>query len=308
MRFPQFSWKGVGFIALLVVVFIVGSMAAGGSNQDSYPYAPTSESYGSSSNASIAADDYDVAYEEGRSLTATPSSSDTSDSVATEARLIKTANLTLTVKDTEESLAELSAQVDDFGGYVQSSSTWVNSDDSVTGYLLVRVDVSNFEAFLEKVRSMATVVESESISGQDVTSQYIDLQARLTNLEAEEAQYLTILQEATTVEELLMVSDYLSTVRGEIELIQGQLKYLTDQTDYSTVTVYFYEEVSLAAPTSDWQPVVEMKEAVQTLIVLAQQGVTAVIWVVVLGIPALMVLGLGRMVWHRIARRGKSRK
>jgi predicted transcriptional regulator len=224
-------------------------------------------------------------------------------------RIIKTAFISIDVKSTKETMSALSTIVDQYGGFVQSSSTWAQGDSTTAGSVVLRVDADQFEETLENIRGLATVVNSESISGEDVSEEYIDLESRLTNLRAEEKQYLLILGEATTVEDLLMVSDYLSSVRGEIETIEGRLKYLDNQTDLSTITVSVYEEASVIIPTSDWRPIEVAEEAFNRLVVFAQGLVDLLIWVVTFGIPAWVAWAVVRGIWRWWHRRHRgSRK
>jgi hypothetical protein len=226
------------------------------------------------------------------------------DEMEDETLVIKTGDLSLKVKNAPDVLASLTTIASAYDGFVQDSSTWVQSDETMAGYVTLRVGVEYFEQALEDIKALSTVVQSESLSGQDVTAEYVDMQAELTNLQAEEAQYLEILERAYTVEDLLSVSDYLSRVRGEIEWIEGQLQYLENRTSYSTITVNVYEEASIIAPTSDWQPFVLVKESFNQLVVLVQSAIGLVIWVVIVWVPVLVGLTAfyvaGRWVWRKV--------
>lgn len=289
------------FVAFLIV-FGLGVSLSSPSSEVSSPYYNLSGS--SSDDYSTYSEEKAVEYDTREFLTATDSISTLETS---ETRIIKTASLNLDVKNTQEAISVMTTITRQYGGFVQSSSTWLQYDETTAGSVTLRVEVAHFEEALEAIKSLATVINSETLSGQDVTSEYVDLEARLTNLKAEEAQYLNILDQATTVEELLMVSDYLSTVRGEIESIQGQLKYLADQTDLSTITVSLYEEASLIVPTSDWQPVVVVKQAFNQLVVFLQGLVNGLIWVVIFGVPLWIVWRVVRGMW-RFWRRRKGNK
>ena len=202
--------------------------------------------------------------------------------------VIKTGSLTLDVKSAPDTMASLTAMADAYGGFVQDSNSWVQSDETIAGSVTLRVEVEHFEQALEDIKALATVVQSESISGQDVTADYVDMQAELTNLQAEEQQYLEILERAYTVEDLLSVSDYLSRVRGDIEWIQGQLNYLENRTSFSTISIYVYEEASILAPTSDWQPFVLIKQSFNQLVVIVQGLIGLGIWFVIVWVPILV--------------------
>ena len=288
-----------GALVIIVVFLLGGWVADGGLRSDGgLSYAPES----SVRSLSGTYDDYaDYDYE--GSLSASPSG-DSYEDLDTETRIIKTGSLTIDVKLAEESLASITEIATAYGGFIQSSYTWLQADETTAGSVTLRVDVDQFETAMESIKALATVVQSESVSGEDVTQEYVDLQARLTTYEAEEAQYLEILEYATSVEEMLQVIDYLTYVREDIEYIKGQLEYMENRTDYSTITVYVYEEASIIAPTSDWQPWVEVKTAFNSLVVLAQSLVNLGIWVVMFGVPVLVVI----WVVKRVRRRAKRKK
>lgn len=294
-------FRRVAGALLLVFVFGLGAFLNNQSNNYStsswsggsaYDYdMPSMESEGQSVK-SMMSDSYD---DESYAMPTTAGSDLFEEGV--ETKIIKTASLTLTVKSTTEAIASLNALATARGGFVQSSSTWLQADETTAGSVTLRVSVDQFEEAMTDVRNLATVVENESISGQDVTEEYVDLQSRLNALQAEEARYLSILEQAKTVEDLLMTSDYLSAVRVEIELIQGRMKYFDNQTDFSTISVSIYEEASLVIPTSDWQPVVTMKQAFNHLIVFLQGLIELFIWIVVFGIPTWIVYLIVRGAW-----------
>lgn len=292
-------------VVLLVVVFIAGAALSSSDYSTSSPY---DDSYYQGSGSAYTESEYSE-YEEVDSdskMITSPTGSATYDEslmsldteIESQRRIIKTASISIDVKSTEETMSALSTIVDQYGGFVQSSSTWAQGDSTTAGSAVLRVDADQFEETMENIRGLATVVNGESISGEDVSEEYIDLESRLTNLRAEEKQYLLILGEATTVEDLLMVSDYLSSVRGEIETIEGRLKYLDNQTDLSTITVSVYEEASVIIPTSDWRPIEVAEEAFNRLVVFAQGLVDLLIWVVIFGIPAWVAWSVVRGLWR----------
>lgn len=225
------------------------------------------------------------------------------DIASNDTLIIKTGSLTLNVKKTVDTMEAITAVAKAYGGFVQDSNTWLQSNETTAGSVTLRVDVENFEQAIYDIKALASVVTAESISGQDVTEQYVDMQSQLINLRAEEAQYLEILERAYTVEDLLNASDYLAGVRGDIEYIEGQLKYLENRTSFSTITIYVYEEASIVAPTSDWKPFVLVKESFNQLVVIMQGMVGLIIWLVIVWVPILVgayvVYRIGRWGWRK---------
>lgn len=218
-------------------------------------------------------------------------------------KIIKTGYLSLDVKNIVESMKSAMSVATKYEGFVESSSTWLDEyENSLYGDFTLRVASIHFDSAMNELRGLATIVRNETISGQDVTEQYIDLDARLLNLKAEEAQYLMILKKAVKVEDLLDVHNSLAEVRSEIESLEGQIQSLTNRTDYSTITVRMQEEASIKAPTRTWKPFVVVKEALQSLVVAGQGVVDAFIYIIIFGLPLVIVFGLVYLGWRRIRR------
>src|SRR5205814_9109803 len=100
------------------------------------------------------------------------------------------------------------------GGFIASSS-FGNNDDRQTASITIRVPSENYQRALNDLRKLGDV-KAEQSGANDVTEQYTDLQSRLRNLQATEAQYLTFLQRATGITDVLTVQDRLNSVRAEI--------------------------------------------------------------------------------------------
>lgn len=293
LRFFHNVWvKRVLVFLGILLVFILGVWFADRPRSYSYDYGMTGSSAPSVQSESFESNTKSFMAD------STAVGDDEELSSETPSKVIKTGALSITVKSTADTVSAMTGLATSYGGFVQSSNQWVQSDDTTAATVTIRVDSVSFEDAVTALKGLATVVRSETVSGQDVTEEYVDLQSRVKNLQAEEAQYLTILAKATTVEDLLKVSDYLSRVRGEIEEIQGRLKYLNNRTDYATITVSVYEEASVIIPTSDWQPFVVLKQAFNRLVETAQSGVNGLIWIVVFGVPCLIVVWCGRFAWR----------
>jgi len=150
--------------------------------------------------------------------------------------LIKNAEMELLVSDTDAALDSITLIASDYGGYIISSHSWYEDDFK---YATVRlgVPVEEFENILRRLRGLALRVINEIASGEDVTDQFVDLQSRLTNLQATRDRIREFLDKAETVEEALQVNEQLSEVEGQIEEIQGRMNYLKDRAAYSTIDV-----------------------------------------------------------------------
>jgi hypothetical protein len=161
------------------------------------------------------------------------------DEPAGEQKVIKTSYLSLEVDDVRAAAAAVEDIARKYNGYKADSSTRDIGERKI-GYVTVRVPGEHFEDALREIEAVGELKE-ENITVEDVTEEYVDLAARLKNLERQEERYLEILDMAETVEDVLKVENQLERIRGDIEQLQGRLTYLTNRIDFSTVQVRLSE-------------------------------------------------------------------
>jgi hypothetical protein len=220
-----------------------------------------------------------------------------------DARVIKTADLELGVDGVAEKTNQVAELANAKGGFVESSTVVEDKAGYKTGYITVRVPVEKFDEAVSAIKDLAVRVERESVNGRDVTEQYTDLEARLRSAQAQEEQYLTILEKADTVQDILAVQQYLQNVRYEIESLQGQINSLGNQTDYSTISVTLNEEVRLQVPAEKFDLGRDIKTALQSVVLLVQAGLTFVVYFVIVGGAMIIPLGLIVLIAVLIIRR-----
>jgi len=191
-----------------------------------------------------------------------------------ERKIIKTGYITLEVVDVVQAMDEVAEVADTLGGYVVSSHKSEGAK-RISGSVTIRVLADRFDEAFDRLRQLAVDVPYESTEARDVTEEYVDLQAQLHNLEATEAQFLALLEKAETVEEILQVQKALSNVRGQIERIEGQIKYLERTSDMALIEVRLRETEKLVEPWSGFDTI---KSAVRGLTALGRGLATAVIW------------------------------
>jgi hypothetical protein len=227
--------------------------------------------------------------------------------------VIRNANLTLVVEDPTASVDTISKLAEEMGGFVVSSNlyqTAYGSGDLTTtqGTLTIRVPAERLDEVLEAVKSTAIEVRSENISGEDITQQYVDLQSRLRNLEAAEAQLQEIMGSATRTEDVMMVFNQLVQVRGEIESVKGQMQYFEQSARLSAVTMELIPDAA-AQPLqiAGWRPEGTAKAAVEALVRALQFLADAGIWAVICIVPVGLLLGLpAYFIVRGIRRRRKA--
>ncbi|MDX2301777.1 MAG: DUF4349 domain-containing protein [Microscillaceae bacterium] len=155
-------------------------------------------------------------------------------------KIIKTANLRFEVKNLEKSMLNIQQAFRKYDAYIASANQQ-RSGAYMSTTLVMRVEVRSFEALMEDVLKESVDLVQKDIQAQDVTEAFVDIQARLKTKKKVEERYLEILQQAKTIEEILQVENQIRQIREEIEAQEGRLKYLSDQTRYSTITIEMYE-------------------------------------------------------------------
>ncbi|GAB4270561.1 MAG: hypothetical protein Kow0080_15150 [Candidatus Promineifilaceae bacterium] len=162
--------------------------------------------------------------------------------------IIKDGVMTLVVTDTDTAVDKAIQTADMMGGYIISQSVYNDEAGYRYATLKLAVPVDRFEEALRAFRGLGTVT-NEAVSGTDVTDEFVDLNSRLTNLEATRDRLRSFLEEAQTVEETLTVNEQLKQVEEEIAVIQGRINYLADRSAFSTITLTINPLVPTPTPS-----------------------------------------------------------
>jgi PKD repeat protein len=158
----------------------------------------------------------------------------------TDPMIVRTANMSLVVEDVAHSIDQIADLAKSHDGYVVSSGVWRNNE-TIYGNISIRVAVGSFDATIGALGGLASKVTSETTSSQDVTEDYVDLDAQLRNLQATETQLLALMVKAEKVEDILAVQQQLTQVRGQIEQIKGRMQYLERTSSSSLITIDLQE-------------------------------------------------------------------
>lgn len=209
-----------------------------------------------------------------------------------ERKLIQNGALSLIVDNVEDAITKLTDIADKLGGRIDSEGLY-NSGDAAKkrATVVMRIPAVNFAAGMGQVKGIARKVVSENISTEDITEKFIDMQARLKNLRAEEAQYLDIMQKAVKIDDVLKVSQRLYMVRQQIEQLQGQMNYLSRQVDMSVITVELSSDPDIEAANVVWHPSTTIKEAVNGLLEGFFGFLKVLIYFVIYLLPLLILYG-----------------
>jgi hypothetical protein len=224
-------------------------------------------------------------------------------------RIIKTASVTLLVRKGtfQQRLQKAVMVAGSHGGFVSTSRT--SEDRLRSGVMVIRVPASEFEAAMGELKALGTV-KAERESGEDVTAQFVDLQARLRNWEAQETVLLRLMRKSTSIEDSLKVQRTLQDVQLVIEEIRGQLRVLHDQTQFSTITLTIAESGKGAAqPKKEltffraWHQAIH---AIATVFAGVVIGLGYVIPLALIAVVGLLLWLISRRLRPRVAAGGTS--
>lgn len=228
--------------------------------------------------------------------------------------VIMNADLSIIVEDPIEKLDSIITMTGQMGGYVVESNVWQNTLSNGIKVphvnITIRVPAERLDESLDFIKTGVSEVASENVSGQDITSDYTNLESRLRNLEAAETQLQIIMDEAVKTEDVLQVYNNLVSVREQIEVIKGQMKYYEEASKLSRVTINITaDEEAQPLQIGGWQPVGVAKEAVEMLVNTLQVLGDIAIWFGLCVLPIGILVGIpAYFVIRYIIRRRKQKK
>ena len=184
-----------------------------------------------------------------------------SPSAFAEQKMIRTAAMGMVVQHPTETADNITALAEKLGGYLISAEG--SGQDATHATLTIRVPAARFEEARAEIRKLGLRVEAEKVDAEDVTQRYVDQDASLRNLRAEEAQYLAILKQASTVKDMLAVTERLSEVRGEIERQQAEFNALSRQVETVAMTISLHNEADAQVFGLNWRPLYQLRLALR---------------------------------------------
>lgn len=213
------------------------------------------------------------------------------DTVSIDQQIIREANLSIRVEDTNSAVEKIRGVAEWHKGSLFSVDIREDGQGVRSGFVVIKVPTGNFDAAIAGIKEGATVVVQESVSNQDVTAEFIDMEARLKNKKAEEEAFIKILDKAEKTTDIISVTRELSRVRGEIEVMEGQLRYMESKTQLATITVQLSEDQNVTF-VETWRPWQEVKDSASKFLGSLQKFVSFVIVMIVWFLPLLVLYGV----------------
>ncbi len=234
---------------------------------------------------------------------------------AMDRKIIRDAELTLEVGAPAEVQRKITSIAESLGGFVVTSESKQrqvgDAQQELEVNLVVRVPATQFMAALDQIHSAGNRVVAEKITGQDVTEEFIDLEARIRTQKALEAQFLEIMKDARKVPDALEVQRQIAEVRTEIEKLEGRKRFLENRASLSTITVNLQTPTAIAVNTSGFGR--KIREAIADSIEVAIAIVLFLIQFVIVMIPVFIMIILplwiiGRLVLRRMRKKPLARQ
>lgn len=227
--------------------------------------------------------------------------------------IIRSAEMKIVAADPAATLRAVSARVEGRGGFVADSKQWREAGRA-HATLTLRVPAGQIFATLAEIRAAALRTETENVSGQDVSQEYTDLSAELTNLEATERELrqllATVRQRTQRASDVLEVFNQLAKVRGEIDQTRGRLLNLGQLVDLATITLDIAPDAVAAPPVEDvWRPGGVARDALRTLVTTLKWVCDVLIWVCIYIAPlAALIAALVVLVRRAVRRAARLKK
>jgi len=232
--------------------------------------------------------------------------------------VIKNAELSIVVQDPADAMNSISEMAEKMGGFIVSSQLYKVTLEAglevPEANITVRVPADQLEEALNEIKALvddpALDILNENVSGQDVTSEYTDLQSRLTNLENTAAKLKEIMASARDTQDVLAVYNELTRVNEQIEVLKGQIKYYDEASALSAINVHLQSKESVKPLTiGGWQPAGVARDAIQTLINALKFLANALIWVSLFCLPIGILIAVpGYFIFKGARRYWRNRK
>lgn len=164
-----------------------------------------------------------------------------------ERKIILNAEVHVKVEDVEKAIGELRDLAAASGGYVAGSQVTGQKHTGRQGTISMRIPSGNYEPFVQRIQEFGEVQDFRD-GTQDVTAEFLDLEPRIAAKEKHLEQLMALYNRSGSIEELMRLTTEIDRVQGELDSMKGRLKYLTNQVDFSTITVRLFEESSPLPP------------------------------------------------------------
>jgi hypothetical protein len=225
-------------------------------------------------------------------------------------KILRRAQIEISAKsplDTMNRIRDIAQQVD---GVIDSASSQDANEPYARADIAIRVRAEILDATLEQIRRLATQINTDQVEVVDVTKQYVDDEAQIRNLQAQEQQYLKILEKTKQVSEVLEVTERLDGVRGQIDKAKAEFWVLQHDIAMSVVRISIRRD-SASARFYNWRPIRQIRESASSTVegmIGVFNGVIAIffyipvllLWLLVVLFASVVLVRFIRVIWNRM--------
>ena len=279
------------FIIVLISLIIVGcSSSSNDSEIDSVMTVSSPDMFRSESMSEISINNKDISSGSGYSNS------------NTQSKIQVNGSLSLEVTNLDSAILNVKNIIAANSGMITSS----NSGYSDQPYININILIprSEFDSVLEDIKQISSIVNNENIYTNDVTEEYIDIESRLNVMLETEKRFLSLLETANKIEEIVQVEKEIMRIRGEIDSLTGRIKYLTTTTENSQLNLYMIEEMPISG-SDDWNIGNSFDDSLRTFISFLKNIADFLIGILVFT-PILIILGLIGFLGYKFISKRKS--
>lgn len=157
-------------------------------------------------------------------------------------KVIKSAYINMEVSNYETSRKKLGHVLVNYKSYIVSENLQ-NTTEVMTNNITIKVPAALFDELIAELSKLAKRIDYQNIDSQDITEEYIDIETRMKNMKKVEQTYLRILRRTKTIDDILKIENKLGEIRTEIETLEGRMKYIKHEVEYSTINLTLYQKV-----------------------------------------------------------------
>ncbi len=193
-----------------------------------------------------------------------------------------------------------------FGGYVLNSNSYASGEEDTikSGTVAISVPAGSFDRIMTEAKKLGEV-KNENRNTQNVTTEFVDLKARIANQQAYVNSIMALLAKAKTIEEILQVQQTLSYAQQELEQLKGRMQYLEGHTSFSTLTMNIYETGATIAEPGEWGFVQALKDALHNMVKAFNAVVRGLGWIVPIVIILAVLTGIVYAIVKAARRNGR---
>ena len=229
---------------------------------------------------------------EAADLSAAPESTEPSvlkkNETITEQKLIKNGDIAFETKSIKDSKVFLQKTIAKYKGYI-SNEKIEDYRTNPTEILTVRVPNNQFDNLIHEIGQQVGEFDSKRIDIEDVTAEFVDIEARLKNKKQLEAKYQELLAKANNMADILKIEKEISLIREDIESTEGRLRYLSNQVGYSTLIITYYERKA----SSGFHFGSKLSDALSN-------GGTGLLWFLIIMVQLWPMWLIGGILWYII--------